>query len=66
MATKDHNEKRPHSDNNIALKPSNESGSGGQSDPEKRAVPPTRGFQGKEDPFGDETNAEIKYRTMKW
>ncbi len=21
---------------------------------------------GKEDPFGDETNAEVKYRTMAW
>lgn len=23
-------------------------------------------YQGKEDPFGDETNSEVKYRTMAW
>ena len=24
------------------------------------------GYKGKDDPFGDETNAEVKYRTMAW
>lgn len=24
------------------------------------------GYKGKEDPFGDETNSEVKYRTMAW
>ena len=23
-------------------------------------------YNGKEDPFGDETNSEVKYRTMAW
>ena len=23
-------------------------------------------FQGKDDPFGDESNSEVKYRTMEW
>ena len=25
-----------------------------------------RGYRGKEDPFGDESTSEVKYRTMKW
>ena len=31
-------------------------------------VPPSssRGFKGKADPFGNETNADVKYRTMAW
>ena len=24
------------------------------------------GFKGKDDPFGDETHSEVKYRTMAW
>lgn len=24
------------------------------------------GYKGKDDPFGDETNSEVKYRTMAW
>ena len=51
---------------NVEQKDSYESTMGGQNDPEKHAVPPTRGYKGKEDPFGDETNAEVKYKTMKW
>ena len=30
------------------------------------AGPPTVGYKGKEDPFGDETHSEVKYRTMAW
>ena len=26
----------------------------------------SRGFKGKANPFGDETNADVKYRTMAW
>ena len=26
----------------------------------------SEGSTGKDDPFGDETNAEVKYRTMTW
>ena len=26
----------------------------------------SRGSMGKKDPFGDETNADVKYRTMAW
>lgn len=26
----------------------------------------TRGYDGKDDPFGDESNSEVKYRTMAW
>ena len=26
----------------------------------------SRGVKGKADPFGDETNADVKYRTMAW
>ena len=66
MFTNDHNDGQSLKDDNVALKSSNRSSQGGQADPEKHAVPPTRGHQGKDDPFGDETNSEIKYRTMKW
>ena len=24
------------------------------------------GYKGKDDPFGDETNSEVKYRVMAW
>ena len=26
----------------------------------------TLGYEGKDEPFGDETNNEVKYRTMAW
>ena len=26
----------------------------------------SKGSMGKDDPFGDETNSEVKYRTMAW
>ena len=26
----------------------------------------TRGYGGKDDPFGDESNSEVKYRVMAW
>lgn len=35
-------------------------------DTEKQQPPSQTGYKGKEDPFGDETNAEVKYRTMEW
>ena len=28
--------------------------------------PKTRGWQGPEDPFGDESEAEVKYKTLSW
>ncbi len=28
--------------------------------------PKSHGSKGKDDPFGDETNSEVKYRTMAW
>lgn len=28
--------------------------------------PQTVGYKGKNDPFGDETHSEVKYRTMRW
>ena len=66
MATNDHNDEKPLKGDNAALKPSIEGGAGGQADLEKYPVPSTRESQDKEDPFGDETNSEIKYRTMEW
>lgn len=30
------------------------------------ARPKNNGSVGKDDPFGDETNSEVKYRTMEW
>lgn len=65
MAPNDHNDEKPNG-HNATLQPSNESGAEGQGDPEKHAVPTPDGHQDKEDPFGDETNAEVKYRTMEW
>ena len=35
-------------------------------DVEDGAPPSTVGYKGKADPFGDESNAEVKYRTMEW
>lgn len=36
-------------------------------DLEGRAEPRSSvGSKGKEDPFGDESNSEVKYRTMAW
>ena len=35
-------------------------------DNEKGSAPRTVGYKGKDDPFGDESNAEVKYRTMHW
>lgn len=66
MATNDHNDEQPLKGDNAALKPFIESGGAGQADLEKYPVPSTREPQDKEDPFGDETNAEVKYRTMEW
>ncbi|KAA6410693.1 MAG: amino acid transporter [Lasallia pustulata] len=66
MATNDHNDEQPLKGDNAALKPFIESGGAGQADLEKYPVPSTRESQDKEDPFGDETNAEVKYRTMEW
>ena len=37
------------------------------SDEEEAARPRNSiGYKGKEDPFGDESNSEVKYRTMEW
>lgn len=37
------------------------------SDEEKAARPRNSvGYEGKNDPFGDESNSEVKYRTMEW
>ena len=33
---------------------------------EKGSSPRPVGYEGKEDPFGKESNAEVKYRTMHW
>ena len=33
---------------------------------EGQVLPTSRGYKGKEDPFGDESTSEVKYRTMKW
>lgn len=33
---------------------------------ERKAPPPSLGYKGKGDPFGDETNAEVKYKTLEW
>ena len=38
----------------------NEKSSGAENGPQ------TMGYKGKNDPFGDETNSEVKYRTMRW
>ena len=48
-------------------KPSYESATygGGDGDQEK-GMPNTVGYEGKDDPFGDETNAEVKYKVMAW
>lgn len=34
---------------------------GGQAEPRNSVV-----YKEKEDPFGDESNSEVKYRTMAW
>lgn len=33
---------------------------------EGQTTPSSRGHKGKEDPFGDESKSEVKYRTMEW
>ncbi len=33
---------------------------------DERVVPERPGFEGKTDPFGDESNSEVKYKTMAW
>ena len=35
-------------------------------DNEKGSSPRTLGYKGKDDPFGDESDSEVKYRTMHW
>ena len=37
----------------------------GKGDDTERA-PQTVGLKGQDDPFGDETHSEVKYKTMKW
>lgn len=42
-------------------------GNGKGSDEENAALPRhSVGEKGKQDPFGDESNSEVKYRTMEW
>ena len=32
----------------------------------QEVVPATVGYKGKDDPFGDESNSAVKYKTMAW
>ena len=33
---------------------------------EGQTFPLSKGYKGKDDPFGDESSSEVKYRTMQW
>lgn len=41
-------------------------GSNGRTTDEEQDALPRHSGKGKEDPFGDESNSEVKYRTMEW
>ena len=47
-------------------KPSYSGTVGNNRDPEKMTVSNNDGDNGKDDPFGDETNSEVKYKTLHW
>lgn len=48
------------------LKRSNDDTLVSREDVEKGQVPGDAGHNVRDDPFGDETNSEVKYRTMHW